>query len=251
MYLAYVDESGNAGWSGTHTYTLGCVFMTGRAWPETFDQLLAFRRWVRKRFGPLLRDEIKANHLIRNGGPLPRYNLGDGLRHVIYRQHMRLIHKIGLRAFGVVIVKERIRKRTMDPRDTAWRYLIQRLERLSSAEEEPVLLMHDEGDTKTVRKLARQARRAGTAGATFPGADYLERPFEMLIDDPVPKNSEQSFFVQLADLVAYAGFRKVFPPGEKPGRVCPQDMWDEIGDGLYEEATRLRGSIPGLVVWPT
>lgn len=250
MFMAYVDESGNAGWNGSVSYTLGCVMLEDNAWPDAFDGLLEFRRWVRDRFGLLLRDEIKANYLIRNSGPFKRFNLGDNIRSDIYRQHLRVLSKIDTYAFAVVIRKEQMWNRDRDPREIAWEFLLQRLERLSEQGDGPVMLMHDEGEEAAVRALARKARRAGRAGSAF-GTGSLSRPFRRLLDDPVPRRSDHSFFIQLADLVAYAGFRRAYPSTGKPGHICPPSMWNEIGTATYGAANYLKGEVPGLVIWPT
>jgi hypothetical protein len=54
----------------------------------------------------------------------------------------------------------------------------------------------------------------------------------------------------MADLVAYAGFRKVYPPPALPVQIVPQNMWDELGSACFTAATSLKGAVPGLVVWP-
>lgn len=251
MHIAYVDESGDLGQS--LTYTLGCVLLDGEAWPGAFDALIGFRRWTRDRFGVLMRDEMKADFLIRNGGPFKARPLPDGMRQTIYRQALRIAAKADIRAFAVVIRKEELCEHDdqLSPRDVAWDYLLQRLR--TGSERTPfgpctVLLAHDEGETATIRKLARRARRAGTAGSRF-GTGQLRVPFAKLVDDPVPKNSAHSFFIQLADLVAYAGFRRLYAPGAKVASVVPQMMWDELGDARYAEVTTSRDPL-GIVHWP-
>lgn len=252
MLLAYVDESGDAGYAGSQTYTLACVLMDADAWPSAFDGFIAFRRFLRERFGIRVRAEIKANHLVRGNGAVT--GLGEGQRSVVFRQHMRLATKINVTVFAVVIEKGKINKRTLNPRDLAWEFLLQRLERTSTKSDEPVLLMHDEGDGLAIRKLARKARRAGRAGSAF-GSGTLRTPFQLLIDDPVSRNSGQSYFVQLADLAAYAAFRRLHPPPAKRSSVCPQGMWDELGAATYVPANQLAASLvpeapSGIVVWP-
>jgi hypothetical protein len=108
--------------------------MPSAEWFETFERMISFRRWLRERFGVPVRAELKANHLLRNEGAFESLALPEGMRHVIYGQTMRLHPKIGLRTFAVLIDKEKLyeRRPAADPRDVAWEYLLQRLERASN-----------------------------------------------------------------------------------------------------------------------
>jgi len=254
MRLAYIDESGDSGYGGSRTYTLGCVLIEDTAWPDAFDSLIGFRRFLKSQFGIRVRDEIKANYLIRNSGPLRQLNLGDGIRRDIYRQHMRLAPKIGLDVFSVVINKGLISQRKMNPRDIAWEFLLQRIERLSTKTGVPVLITHDEGEDLKIRALARKARRANTAGSAF-GTGRFKLPARLLIDDPVSRQSHQSYFIQLADLAAFAAYRKIHPPQKKSNTICDAKTWDQLATSRYaqanEVATRRDGTKhPGIVVWP-
>lgn len=243
--MAFVDESGNVGEvasGGNLTFTLACILMPAAEWLPTFDQVIAFRRWVRARFGVPVRVELKASYLIGNRGPYFSKNpLPEDMRRTIYRQAMRLHPKIGLQTFGVVIDKTKleVQKPGVSPRDVAWEYLLQRLERISNNPPlgpTDVLLVHDAGEAAVARRLARKARRHGTAGSRF-GTGALDVPFQRLIDDPVPRDSRQSYFVQLADLAAYAAFRRFFPPPTATASIVPQTMWDELGDARYLPVT--------------
>lgn len=243
MLLAYVDESGDSGYEGSRTYTLGCVFLPAAKWPGAFDNFISFRRFLHSRFGVRVRAEIKSNYLV--GGRGPCTGLGDQQRRAIYRQHLRLASKIDLEVFAVVIEKQKIINRSRNPRNIAWEFLLQRLERTSGARGAPIFLMHDEGDTAAIRKLARKSRRAAIAGSRF-GTGHLDVPFSLLIDDPSPRNSAQSYFIQLADLCAYAAFRRIHPPPSHRGAVCPQQTWDELGTAIFGDANALaRGTGTG------
>ena len=71
-------------------------------------------------------------------------------------------------------------------------------------------------------------------------------------NDPVSRNSQQSLFIQVADLVAYAAFRRVYPgPTSRKHSVVPDDMWDELGPARMAEVNqRSGGPSPGIVTWP-
>lgn len=235
------------------TYTLGCVLVDSDVWPETFNDLIAFRRYLRARFGLPVRAELKANYLIRNEGPFKALALPERQRRAIYRQAMRLHGKIGLRTFAVLIRKNEAAEHDPDlnSRDVAWDYMLQRLR--NQSEQKPlgpttILLVHDEGEQATIRKLARRSRRAGTVGSKF-GTGQLKIPFSKLIDDPVARDSRHSYFIQLADLAAYAAFRRLYPPPPRLVQIVPQSTWDELGDARFDPVTTAKNP-PGIVHWP-
>lgn len=220
-------------------------------WPDTFDRFIGFRRKLCKLFGLRVRAEVKANYLLRNTGPFATLRLTEESRRKIYRMFMRMAEHLDVDVFAVVIQKQRLPDQSRDPRDIAWEYMLQRLERASTKSATPIMLVHDEGENLIVRKLARKARRWGSAGSAF-GTGSLSRPARLLVDDPVPRNSSQSYFIQLADLAAYAAFRACVPPGGVRASICPASMWSALGNARYAPATSLRGSAAGvgIVEWP-
>lgn len=249
MFIAYVDESGDPGLNGgSRTYTLGCVMVDADRWLDTFDQLIGFRRHLRRRFGIPVRAELKANFLLRNGGPHFSQNpLSEKARFAVYRQCMRIQPKLELKTFAVVIHKATFSARYpgRPMQEIAWERLLQRLERRTTYDRTHALLVHDEGDQDAIKKLARKTRRIGTAGSAF-GTRSLQVPFKRLIDDPVPRDSKQSYFLQLADLSAYAAYRRLYPPPPRSRPIVPQQTWDELGAARFDKVTR--GATPLAIV---
>jgi uncharacterized protein DUF3800 len=251
MYMVYVDESGDSGHRGSKSYALGAVIVDDDQWPSVFDDMIDYRRFLRAQFNVPVRAEIKANYLLNNTGTFRKLALSERARFGIYRGLMRLQPKLDLRAFGVVVKKADLQRRDpgRDPREIAWEYFLQRIERMTTKNSTTAMLMHDEGDANLIRKLARKARRAGTAGSAF-GTGTLRRPATLLLDDPVSRQSSQSYFLQLADLNAYAAFRHVFAPPARRVQICPQNMWEELGSARYKPVSALSGGPEGLVVVP-
>jgi len=132
--------------------------------------------------------------------------------------------------------------------DLAWETLLQRLERTSTKERASFMIIHDEGENDAIRRWVRQSRRHLTAGHAFGGGGSAH-PARRLVDDPVARRSEQSYLVQLADLVAYAAFRSVVVPGPSLAAVCPQTMWAEIGPATHTAVSRVKPrAAPGIVL---
>jgi hypothetical protein len=251
VLLAYVDESGDTGpveRGGSLTYSLGCVLIDADKWPDAFDSLLAFRRRLKEKFGLHMRSEVKASYLLRSTGDLRQYALSPDARRVIFRAHLNVLAELPARAFSIVVDKRDKNLPGDAIFDLAWEGMIQRLERTSSHESATFAVFHDEGENDAIRRWVRRARRRLTSGSAF-GTGSFNNPARRLIDDPVPRRSSQSYLIQLADLVAYAGFRAVVEPGPAIARVCPTDMWLAIGPATHTVVSGLRPrSLPGIVL---
>lgn len=179
MLIAHDDESGDIGDhrldGSSHCLALGCVLVHVDQWNRSFEELLTFRRGSSDNFGPLLRYELKANHLIRNGGGLRRFNLSPAQRGLIYRYHLQQIERLGARAFAIVGDKGRAGVSGEKCLDMAWETLLQRLQRTTAAESETVMVIHDNGENLATRKILRRSRRHMKAGSYF-GSSSLTVP---------------------------------------------------------------------------
>lgn len=250
MLLAYIDESGDTGAveaGGSHTYSLGCVLVDADVWPQAFDELLSFRRRLSESLRVPTRAEVKANYLIRNGGDLRSVGLGRDARRLIYRAHLRVLRDLHARAFAVVVDKRTSARPPAEHFNMAWETLLQRLARTSQEEDATFSVMHDEGEDAAIRKWVRRSRRFLTAGSAF-GSGSFRVDARLLVDDPIPRRSNHSYFIQLADLVAYSAFRSIVPPGPSVASVCPENMWLEIGPATHSAVARLRPrAAPGIV----
>jgi hypothetical protein len=226
---------------GSGTYTLACVLVPADSWTQRLDVLIQMRRSIGKRYGIRLRDEIKANYLLRSRGDLKRYGLGDGQSRDIYQTHMRHLILVSSGVFAVVVDKRKMAK-PRDPSEIAWKYLMQRLRERSSRSGVPVCIVHDEGEDGKIKSWHRAFRRVSwdASGAMVPAPFFVE--------DPVPRKSHDSYFLQLADLCAYAAYRRIVPPTGKAGSVCNEKMWGEMGGRALAEVSTSRPD--GIVLWP-
>lgn len=247
MYFAYFDESGDSGLdaSPTDTFALSCILLNDRDWLSALDQTIAYRRYLYKNFRISPRSELKASWLIHNRGDIKSSGLTYPARMAAYKSAMRFQRKLGLfKIFTVIIVKTRITQRSSDIREIAWRYALERLERFGTATKDNIHVLPDEGHGEFIRKKIREMRRFHFAPSAF-GDGTLERKAENIVEDSSDRRSHESFFVQFADLNAYASFRRVFP-----GASFGIDMWEELGSARVSAVNRLSGGPAGIVVWP-
>jgi hypothetical protein len=252
VLLAYVDESGDTGDPGlsgsSSCFVLGCVLIDSTVWAAGFDHLVNFRRGIKANFGPLMRQELKANHLIRNGGGLRSLGLSPGQRGLIYAYHLNQLAAIQARAFAVVIDKASTGVAGAKCLEMAWGTLLQRLERTTHYDQNDLMLVHDEGEDVAIRKFVRKSRRHMVVGSYFGGTTF-NNPFRRLVEDPSSRASHESYFLQMADLVAYAGWRTYIPPGPGAAKVVPVTMWNQLGSAIHRPANSLsRVGAPGVVI---
>jgi len=253
MYLAYIDDSGDPGPLGSTSFALACVLVCDEDWLGTLYELIQFRRGLRQIFGVPVSAELKANIVIRGKGPLKPLRLSDPKLRRIFNLQLRVQPTMGTtHSFAIVINKQAHYSSPQahhSVESRAWEYLLQRLERFSTLNEVAVVIIHDDGRNPLYRGLARKWRRFGSAGSHY-GTGSLLRPFTGLLDDPNPRDSRSSYFLQLADFAAYSAFRKVYPPtGAFPGthRIADQHSWDRLGDARYGKASYRKD---GIVAWP-
>jgi hypothetical protein len=247
MLFAYFDESGDTGFaaSPTDTFVLSGLLIHDRDWLSALDQTVAFRRYLRDNFHISPRAELKASWMIHNKGDIRSSGLTYPARMAAYRAAMRFQRKSKLfRMFAVVIRKPEIKKLPADVRELAWRFSVQRLERFGTATKDNLHILPDEGHGAFIVKKVREMRRFHYVASAF-GPETLDRKAENIVEDPSDRNSRESYFVQLADLNAYAAFRKIHP-----GPNFGEDIWDELGEARIAEVNKVRPGPPGIVVWP-
>ena len=248
MYFAYFDESGDTGMgptSPTGTFTLAGLLVHNKNWLNALDQTVAFRRFLRDQYRITPRMELKASWLVNNKGPIRNAQLSFKARMSAYEAAMRFQRKAGVfKTFAIVIDKTKIKKQDQDVREWAWRFALQRLERFGTAEKDNIHVLPDEGHKDFIVKKIRAMRRFSPVPSAY-GDGTLDRKAENIVEDPSDRRSNDSFFVQLADLNAYAAFRATFP-----GNNFGVSIWDELGEARLMEVNKVKGGLPGLVVWP-
>jgi len=258
MFLAYFDESGDTGFhnSPSSCFVLAGVLVSEENWLPALDEMIKFRRFLKDTFKIKYSDELKATSLLKSKGPFEHLSPGAAMR--VYSMCLKFQDKCGLiRTFAVAIEKTKMFAKNKDVRDMAWGYAFERIERLCTKGDgrEPPLRGHamlfpDEGYGEFLKKKVRKYRRHHFVPSAF-GQDSLRRPATNIIEDPFDRRSQESYFVQLADLNAFAAHRHL-----DPTKKFGPNMWDLLGASRIEQVnslTRARGAQPrpcGIVNFP-
>lgn len=253
MYFVYLDESGDPGLpkkqnSITKAYVIAAVAVEAESWLFALDAIKHLRTELYKDYKIRQSVEIKAGYLIHGNGPLRGLHLSDEVRLNIYRRFLALEQQMGcLKTWALAFdkVKWEAKGYKISVFDAAWQNTFERLERFTEAEKAHCTVYPDVGNNDYVRKLLRKMRRFSYPNARFPASGPLKRSARLIVEDPNFRDSPDSYFVQLADLNAYAASRRVFPE-----RWFGAEEWDILGDCRHESVNRLAGGPPGIAIKP-
>lgn len=222
MYLMYVDESGDTGTQSSPTPKFilsGLVFHELR-WNPLFDDLIDFRRQLRVTTGFKLRDEIHAQAMV-NGRKGKNRQLPRHVRLHILKQCLEWVaSKADIRIVTVCVDKSN----KTDPGSVfslAWETLIQRFENTLSHRnftgpanpDDRGMLIPDNTNGELLNRIVRRMRRYNPISNNLGmyASGYRNLPLNHIIEDPFTKDSADSLFLQMIDVVAYFAFQMYRP----------------------------------------
>lgn len=224
MYLIYVDESGDVGLTNSPTrfFVLSGLVVHELRWRSTFEAIVAFRRDLRQRYGLKLRDEIHAHAFIHRPAELAR--IPKSLRVRILRDVIDFQASMSDVSVLNVVVDKSGKSAGYNVFDNAWMVFLQRFHNTLSYRNFPGprnpqdlgMLIADQTDEVRLRKLVRRLRRYNPvphdqqyAQRNAPG--YRQLLMDLIVEDPVTRDSKHSYFVQLADVNAFFLYQKMAP----------------------------------------
>ncbi len=208
MYITYYDESGDDGFPTTSSplFVLTALYLEHQDWQQVFGNIATFRRRMKADFGLPVRLEMHAREFLLNKNPYRALRIRDSERVDVIGRFCQLVASLDVRIINVVIVKGRIRSQSYNVLDWALTLSVQRLEndlRSAPTENEKFLMITDPGRVGKMRSTTRRLQRFNPIPSKIhPGTSY-RREITTMIEDPLPKDSKESYFIQLTDLVSY------------------------------------------------
>jgi hypothetical protein len=210
MYLMYVDESGDTGLarSPTSYFALSGLVVHESKWRDFVAQTAAFRKTLKAAYGLPVRTEIHASAFIQTP---PIVGMQKHIRLAILRNLLDELATMNFVSITNVIIDKTTKAAPYDVFENAWRALFQRMENTLKYGNFPGAHRNDYGivltDATDGRKLQRLMRKMNVynpiphMGWAGPGARNI--PILRIIEDPHPKDSKDSYFIQACDTAAY------------------------------------------------
>jgi len=215
----YVDESGDTGTlnSPTHYFILSGIVFHELRWNQILTELVAFRRLLRESKGLKLRDEIHSTDLINHPGELIRIKRNDRLD-IIKKCIDWLDCQHDISVFSVIVDKHNT---SHDVFEKAWNALVMRFENTiryknfrgpQNADDRGIILS-DNTDGQKLTKLIRKMRHYNSIpnDKGFYTGGFRNIKLQYVIEDPIMKDSKNSFIHQMNDVLAYCVRQKYEP----------------------------------------
>jgi hypothetical protein len=237
----YVDESGDSGLvdSPTSHFALSGLVIHESKWRDFVATIVAFRKTLKAVYDLPLRTELHASQLIRSP---PVTGMARHVRLAILRNFIDELAKIEFISITNVIVDKANKPADYDVFTKAWQALFQRFENTLKYGNFPGAHTSDFGmvltDATDGRKLQRLVRRMAVHNPVpnrfWPG--YRNMPLLRIIEDPHPKDSQDSYFIQACDACAYFALQR-FSPNSFVRRAGAQNYVGRLSPILNKRAS--------------
>ena len=221
MFLMYVDESGDRGMpsdgSPTRYFCLTGLVVHELRWRETMSELLSFRHWLKRKYKIYLEDELHSSDMIHKPSKtsaslqhLPKHKRLAVLRHfadkIAQLADVRVINVVVDKQAGYVPNKDEVFR-------WAWYTLFQRFENTINRKNFPGprdsddrgIVFPDNTDGQKLKKYLTSMRLRNPIRVRHRDGAFCDKdePIRVIIEDPVMRDSRDSYFIQAADCAAY------------------------------------------------
>ncbi len=246
MYLMYVDESGDIGVdkSPTRFFVLSAIVLNEDSWLNFLDDLIAFRRALKKKYGLGMNEEIHASDFV-NGRLKLKIAIPRNLRLDLLKQCLKWLNTRN----DISIITVRCdKKRDGDIFDLTWRILFQRFENTIAHNNFPNgkgndkgIVLADNTDGGKLTKLLREMRRYNQIPNDVirfgPGSRNMR--LRAVIEDPVLRDSANSYFHQMVDVVVYFA-RQYYEPNRYIRKKGARTFYNFLSDVVNPYVTNYK-----------
>ncbi len=222
MFLMYIDESGDVGHNNSPSryFVLSAILLHESNWQNILDDLVVFRRSLKQQYGLGMKEEIHASVFI-NGSANLKANITRNDKLDILKKCLKWLDSRN----DISIITVRCLKSSnlgKDIFDFAWRVLIQRFDNTLARNNFPGgtgsdkgVVISDNTNGEKLTQLLRAMRRYNQVPnqRITHGSGARNIRLRAIVEDPFMKDSKQSYFHQMADVVAYFA-RQFYEPNK-------------------------------------
>jgi hypothetical protein len=204
LYIAYYDEAGDDGYPkySSPLFVLSAIYLHYSCWKEVFKNIRQFREKLKIDYNIPIKTEFHTRNFALNKNPYRALQISENDKAVILKLFCELISNLDMRIINIVINKQNISKQDYNVLDNALKYSIQRIENDLIKTSKKFMIITDEGRIGKMRMTARKIQRVNFIPSKYNSKPY-RKEIKSLIEDPLQKDSKESYFIQIADLVSF------------------------------------------------
>jgi hypothetical protein len=202
-YIAYFDETGDDGESTSSSdhFILTSIYMPATVWQENFNRIRELRYRLNKEYGFHVSQELHTKNLLTDKNPYREYGWMPEEKREIIKAFALAVSTMDISVVNVIIDKTRFINENYKVLDNALKYNIQRIENDSHGMWNYIIVT-DKGRLPPMRKTARAIRASNPIQSRYTDG-YSNQPVSGLIEDILEKDSQESYFIQICDLISY------------------------------------------------
>jgi hypothetical protein len=206
MLIVYYDESGDDGYPkySSELFVLTSIYMNSDIWKDNYLKTQEFRRKLKEIYGFPVKTEFHTKYFITDKNPYRQFGWDkEAIVDILY-DLFRFIASLDLRVINVCINKINIINDDYNILERALTYNVQRIENdiRKNYPDDNFLIITDEGRVGKMRKITRKIQKINPIRSKYNNSTY-NAPIERLIEDPLPKPSDEAYFIQFADAISY------------------------------------------------
>ena len=204
MHLVYVDDSQDEAGG-----TFSALIVPEDTWQACFDGFREYRRELKASDGIYVYKEFHAWKFVSGRGQIADRIIPKGRRAEIFKETLDHVAKMP----GLTIMNATFPHKSDEQ---AFEYLLNRINMNMMKSDSRAVIISDKGKEAKYTRLARKMHvynpiPSNQGAWADTGKSTKNIPIDRIIEDPFFKDSDQSYFIQLADFCAYALLRQERP----------------------------------------
>jgi hypothetical protein len=247
VYICYLDESGDDGFPATSSdiFVLTSLALHFSSWKELYNEIYRFRKRLKHEYGFPVNFEFHTKEFLLNKNPYRQLNIEARKRKELVFCFFDLLSELDIRIFNSVVNKSVIRDKSFNVLKTALEAKLECIDVYirGKGQNNKFLIITDEGRIGKMVHVTRKIHE-NNAGHLEMSTDERETVIHRLIEDPLPKSSRESYFIQISDMVAYVVYLYLCNHIHKPRKSWSKRLLNVLN---YGDEIRLLDKIDNIL----
>ncbi|MBL7718747.1 MAG: DUF3800 domain-containing protein [Flavipsychrobacter sp.] len=205
MFLSYFDESGDDGYPqmSSELFVLANLYMHESNWKRNYEGMHGIRKMLKAKYGLNVSQEFHTKEFITDKNPYHGLFTPQQRKEMLF-DYCRGLATLNFKLVTVCINKRGINRPEYEVLEKALTYSVQRIENdlTVMGDDARFMIITDEGRVAAMRRTTRMIQKINYVPSMLDGTP-IRKDIKKLIEDPLSKNSKDSYFIQAADLLAF------------------------------------------------